>query len=185
MLWRCRHTSRFLITFLIFLPFALWEPCKWLTPGVIAVVGFLLMGVESIGVQIEQPFSVLPLELLCSIIKTNIMESLVVRGNLSQVIGFRPEGQVRWRGGLGAFRYNLSSLSNLGQYVRGGKQLQSYVCYYCSSSHNKWSKIHCLKHTYLWHWSSTALISGLRNAVLQLYSVHQNSSPCGILHVWS
>lgn len=43
------------------------------------VTAFLLMGVENIGVQIEQPFSVLPLELFCSIIKTNIMEALVVR----------------------------------------------------------------------------------------------------------
>ena len=42
------------------------------------VVAFLMMGVENIGVQIEQPFSVLPLELFCSIIKTNIMEALEV-----------------------------------------------------------------------------------------------------------
>ena len=30
----CRHTSRFLIVFLTFLPFALWSYCGWLTPGV-------------------------------------------------------------------------------------------------------------------------------------------------------
>jgi len=42
------------------------------------VVAFLLIGVENIGVQIEQPFSVLPLELFCSIIKTNVMEMLAV-----------------------------------------------------------------------------------------------------------
>lgn len=74
-----RHTSRYLIIFLTFLPFALWRVCKWLTPGVAGVVAFLLMGVENIGVQIEQPFSVLPLELFCSIIKINIMEALEVR----------------------------------------------------------------------------------------------------------
>lgn len=43
------------------------------------MVAFLLIGVENIGVQIEQPFSVLPLELFCSIIKTNVMEMLAVR----------------------------------------------------------------------------------------------------------
>ena len=47
-------------------------------PSAQAVVAFLLIGVENIGVQIEQPFSVLPLELFCSIIKTNVMEMLAV-----------------------------------------------------------------------------------------------------------
>lgn len=55
------------------------------------------MGVENIGVQIEQPFSVLPLELLCSIIKTNIMESLVVRGY--QGVGYSLCGLVIWSTG--------------------------------------------------------------------------------------
>lgn len=39
-------------------------------------VSFLLLGVENIGVQIEQPFSVLPLELFCAIIRANVMEQL-------------------------------------------------------------------------------------------------------------
>ena len=53
--------------------------CRWLTPAVAGVVAFLMMGVENIGVQIEQPFSVLPLELFCSTIKANVMEALAVR----------------------------------------------------------------------------------------------------------
>ena len=44
-----------------------------------ALVAFLLIGVENIGIQIEQPFSVLPLELFCSTIKTNVIELLAVR----------------------------------------------------------------------------------------------------------
>lgn len=39
-------------------------------------MSFLLLGVENIGVQIEQPFSVLPLELFCAIIRANVMEQL-------------------------------------------------------------------------------------------------------------
>ena len=44
-----------------------------------ALVAFLLIGVENIGVQIEQPFSVLPLELFCSTIKVNVIELLAVQ----------------------------------------------------------------------------------------------------------
>ena len=41
-------------------------------------MSFLLLGVENIGVQIEQPFSVLPLELFCATIRSNIIEQLKV-----------------------------------------------------------------------------------------------------------
>ena len=73
-----RHTSRFLVIFLTFLPFALWESCQWLTPAVTGVVAFLLIGVENIGIQIEQPFSVLPLELFCGVVQANAAEVLQV-----------------------------------------------------------------------------------------------------------
>ncbi len=46
---RRRHTSRFIITYIIFLPFAFWRTCQWLTPFVSGVVTFLLIGIENIG----------------------------------------------------------------------------------------------------------------------------------------
>ena len=58
---------------------ALWQQCEWLTPAVAGIVAFLMMGIENIGIQIEQPFGVLPLELFCSTIKTNVMEALAAR----------------------------------------------------------------------------------------------------------
>lgn len=42
-------------------------------------VTFLLLGVENIGIQIEQPFSVLPLELFCATARANVIEQLKVR----------------------------------------------------------------------------------------------------------
>lgn len=39
----------------------MWSHYGWGTPFVVAIVTFLLLGVENIGIQIEQPFQVLPM----------------------------------------------------------------------------------------------------------------------------
>lgn len=52
--------------------------CQWLTPFVAGVVSFLLVGIENIGIQIEQPFSVLPLDNFSRIIEADTMEQLQV-----------------------------------------------------------------------------------------------------------
>ncbi|GBF88169.1 hypothetical protein Rsub_00881 [Raphidocelis subcapitata] len=57
-----RHTSRFLITYLTCLPFGLGAYMGWLTLPVMVVLTFLLMGIENIGVQIENPVRVLPMD---------------------------------------------------------------------------------------------------------------------------
>lgn len=48
-----------------FLPFALWPDCGWAVVPVEVVVAFLLLGIEEIGVQIEEAFGILPLEDIC------------------------------------------------------------------------------------------------------------------------
>ncbi len=57
----CRHTSRFLVIWLAFLPFTLWRACHWAMVPAAVLIAFLLLGVEEIGVQIEEPFGILPL----------------------------------------------------------------------------------------------------------------------------
>lgn len=52
----CRHTSRFLIIWLSLLPLGLWDRYHWSMLPMIAFVGFLLLGIDEIGVQIEEPF---------------------------------------------------------------------------------------------------------------------------------
>ncbi|DBB06014.1 TPA: hypothetical protein ACH3X3_009993 [Trebouxia sp. C0006] len=56
-----RHTSRFLVIWLAFLPFTLWRACHWAMVPAAVLIAFLLLGVEEIGVQIEEPFGILPL----------------------------------------------------------------------------------------------------------------------------
>ena len=55
------HTSRFLVIWVAFLPFTLYNTCRWATVPISAIVAFLLLGIEEIGVNIEEPFSILPL----------------------------------------------------------------------------------------------------------------------------
>ncbi|KAL4425199.1 hypothetical protein ABPG75_009215 [Micractinium tetrahymenae] len=56
-----RHTQRFLLVFLTFLPVAFWPLFGWATLPIMAVLSFLLLAIEDIGVHLEEPFRVLPL----------------------------------------------------------------------------------------------------------------------------
>ena len=56
-----RHTSRLLVIWVSSLPIILWDQCRYATVPVAGVISFLLLGIEEIGVQIEEPFSILPL----------------------------------------------------------------------------------------------------------------------------
>ena len=69
-----RHTSRFMIIWLSLLPFALWESCGWGMVPLTAAITLLTLGVEEIGVIIEEPFSVLPLERICATIASDVKE---------------------------------------------------------------------------------------------------------------
>ncbi|GAX75090.1 hypothetical protein CEUSTIGMA_g2534.t1 [Chlamydomonas eustigma] len=69
-----RHTSRFLMIFLVSAPILMWQSALWATPVIMAIVAFLLLGTENIGVQIEEPFRVLPLGAICKTIENNLFE---------------------------------------------------------------------------------------------------------------
>ena len=72
----CRHTSRFLLWWLTGFPFAAWSSYGWVTPLVTAVVTVLLLGVENIGIQIEEPFEVLPIESITAACIASVHEIL-------------------------------------------------------------------------------------------------------------
>ncbi len=72
----CRHTSRFLLWWLTGFPFAAWSSYGWVTPFVTAVVTFLLLGTENIGIQIEEPFEVLPIEAITAACIASVHEIL-------------------------------------------------------------------------------------------------------------
>uniref|UniRef100_A0A7S1J5T7 Bestrophin homolog n=1 Tax=Eutreptiella gymnastica TaxID=73025 RepID=A0A7S1J5T7_9EUGL len=73
-----RMTARFLIIWLLGLPFALsLEIVKaglsvWMTVPVVAFVSFLLLGIEELATQLEEPFSILPMGPYANTCKTNI-----------------------------------------------------------------------------------------------------------------
>lgn len=74
------HLRRALIAYCYTLPFALVERFGWLTiPGTF-VLAFILLGIEEIGVEIEDPFGSdendLPLERICNGIEQTVLDFL-------------------------------------------------------------------------------------------------------------
>lgn len=66
-----RLLSRFLVVFLTLLPLALWGQMgeswnHWATIPATFVISFFLFGIEEVGIQTEEPFSILPLEAFCN-----------------------------------------------------------------------------------------------------------------------
>jgi len=65
-----RHTGRFITSFMVLVPLAMWEPMRgtwnhWATIPASAALAVFLFGIEELGIQIEEPFGILPLEALC------------------------------------------------------------------------------------------------------------------------
>ena len=70
-----RHTARFLSLWLLLLPLGLWDGfgSSWnhiaLVPTA-TVLSIFLFGIDELAVQLEEPFSILPLEALCADVKS-------------------------------------------------------------------------------------------------------------------
>ena len=72
-----RHTSRFLTVWMICLPFGIYDEILkfehatsgWPTIPVTAVLALFLFGIEELSIQLEEPFSILPLQKFCNEIK--------------------------------------------------------------------------------------------------------------------
>lgn len=74
-----RITSRFTLVWLLFLPFALWKSCGIATIPTEVFVALALLGIEDIGVQIEEPFSVLACEVICGSVAMNTCSILAMQ----------------------------------------------------------------------------------------------------------
>ena len=75
-----RHTSRFLTLWCNLLPLALWPALGLGTPLATVFIGFALLGIEDIGVQIEEPFCVLPLWQYAGTVADSCDELLLAAG---------------------------------------------------------------------------------------------------------
>jgi predicted membrane chloride channel (bestrophin family) len=71
-----RHTSRFMVIWLSALPLGLWSSCGFATVPLTVTIAFLLLGIDEIGVQIEEPFGLLPLDDLCDEIEGDLFGML-------------------------------------------------------------------------------------------------------------
>ena len=69
-----RHTSRSLMLWLLTLPFALWPAMKLVTIPAVFLVTYLMLGIDEIGVQIEEPFAVLPVKPLAEVCERDVRE---------------------------------------------------------------------------------------------------------------
>ena len=69
-LFYSRHTARFLAFWLALLPFALYDPfaSSWNHLAMIpatAVISIFLFGIEELATQLEEPFTILPMQVFC------------------------------------------------------------------------------------------------------------------------
>mmetsp|Transcript_30041 Transcript_30041/g.82479 ORF Transcript_30041/g.82479 Transcript_30041/m.82479 type:complete len:487 (-) Transcript_30041:296-1756(-) len=74
-----RHLARFLAVWLLLLPFALYDPMKftWNSIGLIpatAIISVFLFGIEELATQLEEPFTILPMQAFCDKIYNWCME---------------------------------------------------------------------------------------------------------------
>ena len=65
-----RHTARFVTVWLLLLPFALYDPLafSWNHIAMIpvtAVISLFLFGIEELATQLEEPFTILPMQAFC------------------------------------------------------------------------------------------------------------------------
>ena len=66
-----RMTSRFIMLWLGLLPVALWGQLGWGSVPSETFIALCFLGIEEIGVQIEEPFSILALEAICGSVQDN------------------------------------------------------------------------------------------------------------------
>jgi ion channel-forming bestrophin family protein len=76
------HLKQLLLIYCLSLPFQVVDQMEWITPIVVALVSFTLLGIEEIGIQIEDPFgrdaNDLPLDVICNNIQRNINDLIEV-----------------------------------------------------------------------------------------------------------
>ena len=70
------HLKQLLLLYCLLLPFQIVEELGWWTGSISALVSFTLLGIEAIGLEIENPFGYdendLPLDTICTTMKRNI-----------------------------------------------------------------------------------------------------------------
>jgi len=76
------HLKQLLMIYCLSLPFQMVAQLEWMTAPIVALISFTLLGIEEIGIQIEDPFghdpNDLPLDNICNTMMRNIEDLLLV-----------------------------------------------------------------------------------------------------------
>ncbi len=82
------HLKQLLLIYCLSLPFQVVGQVEWLTPIIVSLVSFTLLGIEEIGIQIEDPFGRdaydLPLDVICKNILRNLNDLMNVYSHEEQ-----------------------------------------------------------------------------------------------------
>jgi putative membrane protein len=78
-LFYSRHAARFLVVWVFLLPFCLWEPMgsswnHWAAIPSSVVIAYFLLGIEELAAQMEEPFSILPMDKMTGGIRLSVDE---------------------------------------------------------------------------------------------------------------
>ena len=76
-----RHTSRTLFMFLCLLPLTLRPVMGWSCVPAIFLLSYALVGVDEIGVEVEEPFATLPLTSICRSVRDNLAALRTLMGH--------------------------------------------------------------------------------------------------------
>lgn len=81
------HLKQLLLIYCLSLPFQLVDDFGWYTGLIVALIGFTLLGIEEIGIEIENPFghdpNDLPLDTICSNLQRNIEDLITLTPSVS------------------------------------------------------------------------------------------------------
>jgi putative membrane protein len=82
------HLKQLLLIYCLSLPFQMVQGLGWLTGPTVALLSFMLFGIEEIGIEIENPFgrdpNDLPLDLICAKMQHNIEDLLHSRRDIQK-----------------------------------------------------------------------------------------------------
>ncbi|MDY6940263.1 MAG: bestrophin family ion channel [Cyanobacteriota bacterium] len=89
------HLKQLLLIYCLILPFEIVGHLGWMTSVSTGLISFTLLGIEEIGLEIENPFgrdpNDLPLDTICQTMKCNIEDLMSLDASSSEIIGEKLE----------------------------------------------------------------------------------------------
>ncbi len=77
------HLRMFITLYFVFLPFGLSQQLGWITVPAIGIISLVLIGINEIGIEIEDPFGTdpndLPMDAFCNNVTSNVEEILLCK----------------------------------------------------------------------------------------------------------